>query len=83
MANLGLVKSKREVLTFNGWSDDEPESMLREWQGPLKPILFGLPCARCRAYYDAELKACPICACPERVSATVCKVPIRATARAA
>jgi hypothetical protein len=33
-------------------------------------VLFGLPCARCRAYYDADLDACPICGCKERVSST-------------
>lgn len=31
-------------------------------------ILYGLPCARCGSYYAAELEACPICHCSERVS---------------
>jgi len=32
------------------------------------PIRYGLPCASCRLYYSAELNACPICQCTERVS---------------
>lgn len=30
----------------------------------------GLPCAKCRAYYPADLHACPICESRERVSPT-------------
>jgi hypothetical protein len=32
-------------------------------------LLCGLPCARCRAYYGAELATCPVCKSTERVSA--------------
>jgi hypothetical protein len=35
-----------------------------------KPELLGLPCVRCRAYYDANLTTCPICKCTERVQPT-------------
>ncbi len=45
--------------------DENPESMLDNLRGP-NHALFGLPCARCRAYYDADLDACPICGCKER-----------------
>jgi hypothetical protein len=34
-----------------------------------KPIGYGLPCSRCHAYYPADMRACPICKSPERVSA--------------
>lgn len=34
-----------------------------------KQVGYGLPCANCRAYYGADLTACPICGCPERVPA--------------
>src|SRR5438128_3767715 len=34
-----------------------------------RPARFGLPCANCKAYYDCELHACPICKCAERVPA--------------
>jgi hypothetical protein len=29
---------------------------------------YGLPCAKCRTYYAADLAACPVCQSPERVS---------------
>ena len=32
------------------------------------PLRYGLPCVNCRIYYEAALKACPICGCTERVS---------------
>jgi hypothetical protein len=31
-------------------------------------IRYGLPCANCRLYYAAELTACPICSCGDRIS---------------
>ena len=42
-----------------------------------KTIGYGLPCSRCRAYYPADMKACPICKSPERVSPTaVAALPV-------
>ncbi len=35
-----------------------------------KSIGYGLPCSRCRAYYPADMAACPICRSTERVSPT-------------
>ena len=35
-----------------------------------KSIGYGLPCSRCRAYYPADMTACPICKSTERVSPT-------------
>ncbi|HET9406395.1 MAG TPA: hypothetical protein VFO39_04095 [Candidatus Sulfotelmatobacter sp.] len=34
-----------------------------------KPAGYGLPCAKCRRYYSADLEACPLCDSRERVSA--------------
>ena len=34
-----------------------------------KPVGYGLPCARCQAYYPADMHACPICKSPDRVPA--------------
>lgn len=34
-----------------------------------KHIGYGLPCAKCKTYYAADLPACPICKSPQRVSA--------------
>lgn len=36
--------------------------------GSRRPVRYGLPCANCALYYAAELTACPICNCKERVS---------------
>jgi len=36
-----------------------------------KPVGYGLPCAKCKTYYLANLKACPVCKSSERVSAMV------------
>ena len=42
-----------------------------------KPSGYGLPCAKCRLYYPADLDACPTCHHSERVSPVVAKVPPR------
>src|SRR5436190_1616561 len=34
-----------------------------------KQIGYGLPCAKCKTYYASDLKACPVCKSPQRVSA--------------
>ncbi len=41
-----------------------------------KHLGYGLPCAKCRAYYAAALTVCPICGCPERVPANSRDVPV-------
>jgi hypothetical protein len=33
-----------------------------------RTVGYGLPCAKCRTYYAADLRACPICKSPQRVS---------------
>ena len=38
-------------------------------------IGYGLPCAKCRAYYPSDMHACPICKSQERVSATAVDAP--------
>ena len=53
-------------LELNPCCNKNPESVVDDL-GP-NHVLFGLPCARCRAYYDADLDTCPICGCKERVS---------------
>ena len=35
-----------------------------------KPAGYGLPCAKCRTYYSADLTICPVCKTSERVSPT-------------
>lgn len=47
-----------------------------------KPVGYGLPCAKCKTYYLANLSACPICKSTERVS-PVTLIPQRKRAEAA
>lgn len=42
--------------------------------GP-KRVGYGLPCAKCKTYYAADLKACPVCKSPERISAKTLSAP--------
>ncbi len=42
-----------------------------------KPVGFGLPCAKCRLYYPANLDICPGCKHNERVSPVIPKLPSR------
>ena len=65
------------------WCDETPEALLREMNTRAKAILLGLPCARCGAYYEAELTACPLCACTERVSPTALERKLCVLPRAA
>src|SRR5439155_913967 len=37
---------------------------------------YGLPCAKCRTYYSADLTACPYCKSPQRVSALATPLPV-------
>lgn len=37
--------------------------------GQPKQVGYGLPCAKCRVYYAADLASCPICGCPVRAPA--------------
>lgn len=43
--------------------------------GVHQPAGYGLPCARCRIYYPADLKACPVCESSERVAVTAASPP--------
>ena len=43
--------------------------------GP-KRVGYGLPCSRCKTYYAADLKACPICKNPERITAKTISAPL-------
>lgn len=44
-------------------------------QAARKPSGYGLPCSKCRTYYSADLKACPICKSTDRVAVTAVKHP--------
>ncbi|HEY7615715.1 MAG TPA: hypothetical protein VH744_02855 [Terriglobales bacterium] len=47
-------------------------------QGPAlgpRRVGYGLPCAKCKTYYAADLKCCPVCKSTERVSPNEAEVP--------
>ena len=50
---------------------------LPETQTLTKTTGYGLPCAKCRTYYTADLPACPICKSKERTLPTA--APVRTT----
>src|SRR5439155_8147235 len=56
-------------------SSQSPEGV----QGGTKRIGYGLPCAKCKAYYAADITVCPYCGCGERVAASSESVPQPAT----
>jgi hypothetical protein len=35
----------------------------------MQRVLYGLPCANCRCYYESKLDSCPVCHRQERMSA--------------
>ena len=37
---------------------------------------YGLPCAKCKTYYKADLTVCPVCKSSERVAAVSASVPV-------
>lgn len=48
---------------------DEPAVGGFQWPPVHRLVSYGLPCAQCRAYYEAQLAVCPICGCRDRVPA--------------
>jgi tetrahydromethanopterin S-methyltransferase subunit G len=56
-------------------SSQSPEGVQRG----TKRIGYGLPCAKCKAYYAADITVCPYCGCGERVAATSEPIPQPAT----
>ena len=42
--------------------------------GPRR-VGYGLPCAKCKTYYAADLTVCPVCQAKERVSPVVATLP--------
>jgi hypothetical protein len=48
-------------------------------EAPAKVSGYGLPCAKCRLYYPADLDICPTCHHHERVSAVVPRVQKKLT----
>jgi hypothetical protein len=47
--------------------------------GP-RQVGYGLPCAKCKTYYAADLPACPVCQTKDRVPPVLASVPVTAPA---
>src|SRR6266852_5202987 len=60
----GVLSGNREVFRREG----SPENAAVVPQLRPKRAGYGLPCAKCRAYYAADQSKCPICSATERVS---------------
>jgi hypothetical protein len=46
-------------------------AVVKKTEDPLlgpRRVGYGLPCSKCKTYYAADLKACPVCQATERVS---------------
>jgi hypothetical protein len=61
-------KSTPSSLTNSARHAVEPPPSDLSTTPDLKAIGYGLPCSNCRAYYPSDLKICPVCKSPERVS---------------
>ena len=67
-----------QIIMAEPQSEVRPTSVApqRAVSGP-KRAGYGLPCAKCKTYYAADLQACPVCKCPGRVTAkTVSEAPV-------
>jgi hypothetical protein len=64
-------------------SDNQTTERVAKANPPIPPQIvpkqagYGMPCAHCKTYYAADLKACPVCKGGERLSPST--VPVRST----
>ncbi|MGH9647019.1 MAG: hypothetical protein ACRD4E_09410 [Bryobacteraceae bacterium] len=81
------VKPARETLNVNTVhaTVSAPGLSAAAEQAASHSIGYGMPCSNCRAYYPADMNACPICKSRERVSPGEVRaaVPASASAKAA
>lgn len=76
MESTGIKQAREKVVNPNvvATSFSAPGLMSNSVAPTLEPgavrnIGYGMPCAKCRAYYPADMDACPICKSKERLSA--------------
>jgi len=75
-ASASEKKTTRTVVPANG--EASATGHATEADQPLtarKQAGFGMPCAKCRTYYAADLKTCPVCQSSERVSPIAFAIP--------
>ena len=58
-----LPSSREEVQSRQGSQQSATAQGLRP-----RPLLYGLPCAKCRIYYTGDQRVCPLCQGTERVA---------------
>ena len=68
----GVVQPQSDVQRA---ASSVPQSAVSAPQIGPKRVGYGLPCAKCKTYYGADLKACPVCKSPERISAKTISAP--------
>jgi hypothetical protein len=68
----GVVQSQSDVQRA---ASAIPQNSVSAPQIGPKRVGYGLPCAKCKTYYAADLKACPVCKSPERISAKTASAP--------
>src|SRR5579863_4753289 len=77
------VKKQVSPAALPSTSDSQSTERAAKASSPIAPQIvpkqagYGMPCASCKTYYAADLKACPVCKAGERLSPTA--VPLRAT----
>lgn len=57
----------RRRATMN-WRKHDEQQAQDLVPGSQHSVGYGLPCVRCKCYYFADLDACPVCQCRERIS---------------
>jgi hypothetical protein len=72
----GVVQSQSDVQRA---ASAIPQNSVSAPQIGPKRVGYGLPCAKCKTYYAADLKACPVCKSPERISAKTVSAPPAST----
>jgi len=71
MNSTNLSQSSRANEPAKGSSQPPAEKQTSESLAiPRTASGYGLPCAKCKTYYSASLKSCPVCKAGERVSPT-------------
>ncbi len=74
---VGLAKEKLNPTVISASERQIPPRIPAETPAEVthKAVGYGLPCSHCRAYYPADLAACPICQSTERVAASATHLP--------
>jgi len=67
-ARSGLPETDIRSDVRNDVRNDMRNAVRRDTEAPHQSSGYGMPCAKCRLYYAANIDACPACSSKERVS---------------